>query len=383
MTPNAIAIDNTTLDTPAPCNQLLKENKDRFVLLPIHYDEIWQMYKKAQASFWVAEEVDLSKDLVDWAKLSAGEQHFIKNVLAFFAASDGIVNENLAERFMTDVQVPEARAFYGFQIMIENVHSEMYALLIDTYIKDPVEKHKVFSIMSDQTPCDVCERSDDSGPHTPSTPVTASEGFAQPQSTQGHMCAKKCRDTIRDMCHWGLKWASSSNSFEERLIAFAVIEGVFFSGPFCAIFWLRKRGLLQGLTFSNELISRDEGLHTDFACLLYKLSGPGRRLSDNVAQAIVTEGVDLCIEFITKALPVDLIGMNSRSMTQYIKFVADRLLGALGHPKFYGVSNPFDWMHMISLDGKTNFFERRVGEYQMSGVATKKTSKGFIIDANF
>lgn len=319
---------------------ILKENKGRFVLLPIQYPKVWEMYKKAQASFWTAEEVDLSQDIKEWAKLSSNEQHFIKNVLAFFAASDGIVNENLAERFMSDVQIPEARTFYGFQIAIENIHSEMYSLLIDTYIKDSAEKHMLFN-------------------------------------------AIETVPAVQKKAHWALKWIGSDSSFAERLVAFAAVEGIFFSGSFCAVFWLKKRGLMPGLTFSNELISRDEGLHTDFACLLYSML-QYTKLSKEKIIAIISEAVEIETEFISKSLPVDLIGMNSRLMTQYIEFVADRLLLTLGYEKLYHSTNPFDWMELISLSGKTNFFERRVGEYQKSGVMNaSKDKKKFSMSADF
>lgn len=304
---------------------LLKENKQRFVLFPIQHNDIWSMYKKAEASFWTAEEIDLHSDLLDWNhKLNQNEKHFISHVLAFFAASDGIVLENLASRFMKEVQIPEARCFYGFQLAIENIHSETYSLLIDTYIRDQVERKRLFN-------------------------------------------AIETIECVKKKAQWAMKWINSSNSFAERLIAFAAVEGVFFSGSFCSIFWLKKRGLMPGLTFSNELISRDEGLHCDFACLLYnKLI---KRLPQAAVHDIITNAVECEKEFICDALPVDLIGMNSRMMSQYIEFVADRLLYNLGYDKIYKVKNPFDWMEMISLEGKTNFFERRVGEYQKAGVA--------------
>ncbi|WPH01857.1 Hypothetical protein R9X50_00471100 [Acrodontium crateriforme] len=304
---------------------LLAENAQRFVLFPIKYHEIWQMYKKAEASFWTAEEIDLSKDLHDWNKrLNDDERFFISHVLAFFAASDGIVNENLLERFSNEVQVPEARCFYGFQIMMENIHSETYSLLIDTYISEPKQRTYLFHAV-ENIPC----------------------------------IAKKA--------NWALKWISDKNStFASRLVAFAAVEGIFFSGSFAAIFWLKKRGLMPGLTFSNELISRDEGMHTDFACLLFSHL---KNKPDNAAvQAIITEAVSIEQEFLTDALPCALLGMNSGLMCQYIEFVADRLLVALGNKKFYNVSNPFDFMENISLAGKTNFFEKRVGDYQKAGV---------------
>ena len=318
---------------------LLKENKGRFVLFPIQHDEIWKMYKKAEASFWTAEEIDLSGDLKDWKILNDGERHFISHVLAFFAASDGIVNENLAVNFMREVQTPEARSFYGFQIMIENIHSETYSLLIDTYIKDPQEKTKLFNAI-ETVPC------------------------------------------VKKKADWALKWINSNN-FVERLVAFAAVEGIFFSGSFCSIFWLKKRGLMPGLSFSNELISRDEGLHCDFACLLYKMIQ--NKLSRERVYEIIRNAVEIEKEFVRDALPVDLIGMNSKLMCQYIEFVADRLLVALGYPKFYNKINPFDFMELISLQGKTNFFEKRVGEYQKAGVmnGNKNRPQSFSLSEDF
>lgn len=307
---------------------LLQENPDRFVLFPIQHPDIWNMYKKAEASFWTAEEIDLSADLLDWhSKLNVDEQHFIKHVLAFFAASDGIVNENLAVNFMREVQSPEARCFYGFQIMIENIHAETYSLLIDTYIKDSAEKHYLFHAL-DTVSC------------------------------------------VSKKGQWALKWISQG-SFAERLVAFAAVEGIFFSGSFCAIFWLKKRGLMPGLSFANELISRDEGLHCDFACLLYsKLQHP---LSQDMVHELIANAVAIEKEFVVDALPVKLIGMNADLMCQYIEFVADRLLVALGYSKLYHAVNPFDFMELISLQGKTNFFERRVSEYQKSGVLASQS----------
>ncbi len=301
---------------------VLKENKDRFVLFPIKHEEVWKMYKKAEASFWTSEEIDLSHDRKDWEKLNDGERHFIKHVLAFFAASDGIVNENLAVNFIREVQIPEARCFYGFQIMIENIHSETYSLLIDHYIRDPEEKNRLF------------------------------------HAIETISCVKK-------KAEWALRWIQKG-SFAERLVAFAAVEGIFFSGSFCSIFWLKKRGLMPGLSFSNELISRDEGLHCDFACLLYSMLQ--NKLSLERIHEIIGDTVAIEKEFVTDALPVDLIGMNSKLMSQYIEFVADRLLVALGYPKLYRATNPFDFMELISLQGKTNFFEKRVGEYQKAGV---------------
>ncbi|KAF1944018.1 ribonucleoside-diphosphate reductase-like protein subunit M2 [Clathrospora elynae] len=310
---------------------LLQENPGRFVLFPIKYHDVWQMYKKAEASFWTAEEIDLSKDLHDWNKrLNDDERFFISHVLAFFAASDGIVNENLVERFSSEVQIPEARCFYGFQIMMENVHSETYSLLIDTYISEPKQRRYLFNAI-DNIPC------------------------------------------IRKKADWALRWISDKNStFANRLVAFAAVEGIFFSGSFASIFWLKKRGLMPGLTFSNELISRDEGMHTDFACLLFSLLN--NRPSDESVRAIITEAVEIEQEFLSDALPCALLGMNAKLMCQYIEFVADRLLLALGNTKVYNATNPFDFMENISLAGKTNFFEKRVGDYQKAGVmaSTKK-----------
>lgn len=317
---------------------LLKENKDRFVLLPIKYPKIWEQYKKHEASFWTAEEIDLSSDLKDWANLNDGERHFISHVLAFFAASDGIVNENLAVNFMSEVQIPEARCFYGFQIMMENIHSETYALLIDTYVKDPAEKDRLFHAI-DTVPA------------------------------------------VKKKAEWALRWIENGN-FAERLVAFAAVEGIFFSGSFCSIFWLKKRGLMPGLTFSNELISRDEGLHCEFACLLYSMLE--NKLSEEAVHSIIRDAVSYEKEFITEALPVGLIGMNADLMSQYIEFVADRWIGELGYKKIFNASNPFDFMEMISLQGKTNFFEKRVGDYQKSGVmGGTKESQTFSLEEDF
>merc|ERR1712193_561385 len=321
---------------------LLAENPRRFVILPIQYGDIWQMYKKAQASFWTAEEVNLEYDLIDWNKLKDDERFFISHVLAFFAASDGIVNENLVERFLQEVQIPEARCFYGFQVAIENIHSEMYSLLIDTLIKEREEKERLFN-------------------------------------------AIETVPAVQKKAQWALRWiggdGDAAATYAERIVAFASVEGIFFSGSFAAIFWLKKRGLMPGLTFSNELISRDEGLHTDFACLMF------RHLVDKPSQEriyeIVCNAVDIEIEFLTEALPVALIGMNSVLMIQYIKFVADRLLRELNCEKVYNVENPFDFMENISLEGKTNFFEKRVGEYQKMGVMNTKEESKFCLDADF
>ncbi len=319
---------------------LLTENKDRFVLFPIKHNDIWQMYKQAEASFWTAEEIDLGSDMVDWDnKLNNDEKHFIKHVLAFFAASDGIVNENLAINFLNEVQYPEARCFYGFQIMMENIHSETYSLLIDTYIKDPIEKDSLLHAI-DTVPC------------------------------------------VKKKADWALRWISNG-SFAERLIAFAAVEGIFFSGSFCSIFWLKKRGLMPGLSFSNELISRDEGLHCDFACMLY--SQLVHKLPVEKVTEVITNAVAIEKEFVSDALPVKLIGMNCDMMCQYIEFCADRLLVSLGCPKFYNASNPFPFMEMISLQGKTNFFEKRVAEYQKAGVMNKDNAQNnvFKLDEDF
>lgn len=317
---------------------ILNENKDRFVLFPINHPRIWEMYKQAEASFWTAEEIDLSMDIIDWEnKLNTDEQHFIKHVLAFFAASDGIVNENLAVNFMNEVQYPEARCFYGFQIMIENIHSEAYSLLIDTYIKEPNEKHRLFHAI-ETVPC------------------------------------------VQKKAEWALRWITQG-SFAERLIAFAAVEGIFFSGSFCSIFWLKKRGLMPGLSFANELISRDEGLHCDFACLLY--SQLVNKLPSSTVQQIIESAVSIEREFVCDSLPVKLIGMNADLMCQYIEFVADRLLVALGVPKLYNATNPFDFMELISMQGKTNFFERRVSEYQKSGVMASKEETVFAMHEEF
>lgn len=316
---------------------LLNENKDRFVILPIKYPKIWQQYKKHEAGFWTAEEIDLSSDLKDWNSLNDGERHFISHVLAFFAASDGIVNENLAVNFMREVQLPEARCFYGFQIMMENIHSETYALLIDTYIRDQQEKHHLFH-------------------------------------------AIETIPAIGRKAEWALRWIKNG-SFAERLVAFAVVEGIFFSGSFCSIFWLKKRGLMPGLTFSNELISRDEGLHCEFACLLYSMLN--HKLSPDQVFSIISDAVSIEKEFITDALPVRLIGMNADLMKQYIEFVADRWISELGYPKMFHTANPFDFMESISLQGKTNFFEKRVGDYQKAGVLSNKEAQSFSLEEDF
>jgi ribonucleoside-diphosphate reductase beta chain len=319
---------------------ILQDNKDRFVIFPIKHHDIWEWYKKQEACIWTAEEIDLHTDLNDWNnKLNADEKYFIKHILAFFAASDGIVNENLAENFVSEVQYPEAKFFYGFQIMMENIHSETYSLLIDTYVKDEAEKHELFH---------------------------AIETFP----------------AIKDKAEWALKWIES-DSFAERLIAFAAVEGIFFSGSFCSIFWLKKRGLMPGLTFSNELISRDEGMHCDFAVHLHN-----HHLVNKVPKAriteILTDALNIERKFITESLPASLIGMNATLMTQYLEFVTDRLLVELGCDRVYNSSNPFDFMDMISLQGKTNFFEKRVAEYQKAGVMNSDSEASKIsFDADF
>ena len=317
---------------------ILQDNPGRFVLFPLKYHDIWEMYKKQMASFWTSEEIDLYQDLSDWEKLNDNERYFIKHILAFFAASDGIVCENLAQQFCTEIQIPEARCFYGFQIAMENIHSETYSLLIDTYIKDQQEKMMLFNAI-DNFPC------------------------------------------IKKKADWALKWINNSNPFAERVVAFAAVEGIFFSGSFCSIFWLKKRSIMPGLTFSNELISRDEGLHTDFACLIYKHLV--YKLSQEKIYEIILDAVRIEKEFVSDALPVELIGMNSKLMGQYIEFVADRLLFALGYQKYFHTQNPFEWMEMISLQGKTNFFEKRVGEYQKANVLSKTEDKVFRLDADF
>jgi ribonucleoside-diphosphate reductase subunit M2 len=315
---------------------LLAPDDNRFVMFPIKHNDVWEMYKKQVDCFWRAEEIDLSKDLTNWESLNDDEKHFISMILAFFAASDGIVLENLATRFMSEVQVSEARAFYGFQIAMENIHSQTYSLLIETYIKDNEEKNKLFNAIE----------------HFP--------------------CIKKKSD-------WAQKWIHDNrSSFATRLVAFACVEGIFFSGAFCSIFWLKKRGLMPGLTFSNELISRDEALHCEFAILLY--SKLLKKMDKSRIHELIKEAVEIETEFICEALPCRLIGMNSEMMTQYIKFVADRLCVQLGYKKIYNISNPFDWMEMISLEGKTNFFERKVGEYSL---ANKQSEDAFVFSEDF
>jgi ribonucleoside-diphosphate reductase beta chain len=317
---------------------ILQENKDRFVIFPIQHQDIWEWYKKQEASIWTAEEIDLHQDVIDWEKkLNDDERYFIKHILAFFAASDGIVNENLAENFVSEVQYTEAKFFYGFQIMMENIHSEVYSLLIDTYVKNEAEKDQLFR---------------------------AIEVFP----------------AIKLKADWALKWIDSP-SFAERLIAFAAVEGIFFSGSFCSIFWLKKRGLLPGLTFSNELISRDEGMHCDFAVHLHNNHIVNKVPKERITH-ILTNALDIEREFITESLPVSLIGMNAKLMTQYLEFVTDRLLQEFGCEKVYNATNPFDFMEMISLEGKTNFFEKRVSEYQKAGVKSGGTGS-ISFDADF
>lgn len=326
---------NTT-DTDEP---LLQPNPHRFVIFPIQYDAMWRMYKQAEASFWTAEEIDLTSDKKDWERLTPDERHFVKHILAFFAASDGIVNENLAMNFGAEVQIPEARAFYSFQIFIEQVHSETYSLLIDTYVTDSAEKAQLLQAI-ETVPC------------------------------------------VQKKASWALRWFDRTQaSFAERLVAFAAVEGIFFSASFCAIFWLKTRNLMRGLGFSNELISRDEGLHCDFACLLY--SHLVHKLSAARVYEIVGDAVKMEEEFVQDALPVELIGMNSREMVRYVKFCADRLLVALGYEKLYDEANPFEWMNMISLEGKSNFFEKRVGEYAKAGVGVAQEDQVFSLEAEF
>ena len=316
---------------------ILVNTDNRFVLFPILHEDIWTMYKKHVASFWTTEEIDLTNDLRDWEKLSQDEQKYIKYVLAFFAASDGIIVENLAQKFCNEVQYPEARAFYSFQSAMEQIHSETYSLLIDTYIKSTEEKKFLFNAINN-------------------IPI------------------------VRKKADWALKWINNDNNFSERLIGFVIVEGLFFSASFCAIYWLKKRGLMPGLTFSNELISRDEGLHCNFGCLIYsKLSN---KLSSENIYNMIKEAIEIEKEFVSESLPVELIGMNSKLMIQYIEFIADRLLIQLGYEKLYNVLNPFEWMDMISLQGKTNFFEKRVGEYQKANIMNNKKNE-FIIDEDF
>ena len=320
---------------------LLTESDNRYVLLPIKHNNLFHLYKKALASFWTVEEVDLSKDMNHWIQLNKDEQHFIKNVLAFFAGSDGIVLENLAVRFMSEIKCSEAICFYGFQIAMENIHSEMYSLLIDTYIRDPTEKNHLFHAI-DTIP------------------------------------------SVGKKAKWAIKWINDEQSnFATRVVAFAAVEGIFFSGSFCAIFWLKKRGLMPGLTSSNELISRDEGMHTDFAVEIYSMLQ--NKLSYSTIKEIICEAVEIEKEFIIDSIPCRLIGMNSDLMSEYIEFVADRLVVQLGYDKIYDAKNPFDFMEMISLEGKTNFFEKRVMDYSKANVSSDigSESKAFSLDADF
>lgn len=319
---------------------MLTEDPNRFVLFPLQHMDIWSFYKKAEASFWTVEEVDLGQDKQDWQKLTDNERYFLKYVLAFFAASDGIVNENLVANFMNEVQYSEARCFYGFQVSIENIHSEMYSLLIDSYVTNKEEKNKLFRAL---------------------------EHF----------------EAIKEKANWCLQWTHQENaSFAERLVAFSACEGIFFSASFCSIFWLKKRGLMPGLCFSNELISRDEGLHCDFACLLYK-DHLVNKLPEGRVQQIIKDAVRIEKDYATNALPVGLIGMNALLMCQYIEFCADRLLHSLGVAKVYNATNPFEWMQLISLQGKTNFFEKRVGEYSKANVGNDTEETQFALDVDF
>ena len=323
---------------------LLVEDENRYVMFPIKDEDIWQMYKKQVDCFWRAEEIDLSKDLKSWENLDDNEKYFIKMILAFFAASDGIVLENLGIRFMSDVQLAEARAFYGFQIAMENIHSEMYSLLIDTYISDENEKNILFNAI-DTIP------------------------------------------SVSRKAHWALKWIDDEDAtYATRLVAFAAVEGIFFSGSFCAIYWLKNRGLMPGLTFSNELISRDEGMHTDFACLMYEMNTQTtqeNRLSQETIREIIEEAVDIEKEFITESLPCNLIGMNSDLMKQYIEYVADRIVQQMGYEPIWNATNPFSFMELISLRPKSNFFEIKVGEYKKAGVGKKEEENNFNIDSDF
>ena len=329
--------DNVTIVAPEP---ILQENPSRFVLFPIKHKKLWDAYKIAEASFWTAEEIDFSKDTNDWESLTKNEKHFLKNIIAFFAGSDGIVLENLVGNFCNEIQLPEARCFYGFQIAIENIHSEVYSLIIDKYVKDELEKATLFNAI-EEIPC------------------------------------------VKRKADWAIKWMSPDKaSFSERVIAFAVVEGIFFSGSFCAIFWLKKRGLLPGLTFSNELISRDEGMHTDFAVLIYEMLI--NKLDPERIYSIVTQAVEIEKSFITESIPCALIGMNAELMKQYIEYVADRLLVQLGYAKYYNSENPFEFMQLISMENKTNFFEKRVSEYSLANVTTDGTTNDDIeFDAEF
>lgn len=331
---------NLRVDLELKMEPILKENNQRFVIFPIQHHDIWEHYKNAEANFWTAEEIDLSQDVTDWnTKLTDNEKYFLKHILAFFAASDGIVNENLVENFINEVQYSEAKFFYGFQIMMENIHSETYSLLIDTFVQNVEEKNMLFN---------------------------AIENFS----------------AIKEKADWALTWIKSP-SFAERLIAFAAVEGIFFSGAFCSIFWLKKRGLMPGLSFSNELIARDEGMHCNFAVHLYN-NHIVNKLSNNKITEIIVDALNIERKFITESLPVNLIGMNSKLMTQYLEFVADKLLIDLKCKKKYNVKNPFDFMNLISLTGKTNFFEKRVSEYQKSNVTNiDRNANKIVFDADF
>ena len=318
--------------------RLLVRDRRRYVLYPIEHEDLWAFYKKAEASFWTAEELDLSCDREDWARLSEEERQFVCVVLAFFAGADGIVGENLAQNFLRDVELPEARFFYAFQLMMENVHSEVYSLLLDSYVSDPDEKRRLFNAV------------------------------------------EEC-PAVRLKAEWAMRWIQGG-SFVERLVAFAAVEGVFFSASFCAIYWLKQRGLMLGLSHSNELIARDEALHCDFACYLYR-HYVDRTLSPARVSEIVASAVEVELEFVGSALPVDLLGMNATLMSRYVKFIADRLLAALGCPAMFLVENPFDFMELVSLEGKTNFFERRVGDYQRARVLSEQEERYFSLDADF
>ena len=333
-------IDTEKKNTITEEEPILQENPGRFVLFPIEHKHLWEAYKKAESSFWTAEEIDFSKDNNDWDKLNDNEKYFLKNIIAFFAGSDGIVLENLVSNFCSEIQLAEARCFYGFQIAIENIHSEVYSLLIDKYVKDENEKHTLFNAI-EEIPC------------------------------------------VKRKADWALKWMDPKNAtFAERVVAFAVVEGIFFSGSFCAIFWIKKRGLLPGLTFSNELISRDEGMHTDFAVLIYKMLV--NKLHADTIYKIVTEAVEIEKSFIVDSIPCALIGMNAELMQQYIEYVADRLLVQLGYAKYYNAENPFDFMQLISMENKTNFFEKRVSEYSLANVKTDDNGNDDIeFDADF
>lgn len=330
-------MEKPTQTISATEEEILKENPNRFVLFPIRYEKVWEAYKKQKACFWVAEEIDLSKDNYDWDfKLNENERYFIKRIIAFFAGSDGIVLENLVSNFCNEVQIPEARCCYGFQAMMENIHSEVYSLLIEKYVSDEKEKDHLFHAIQ-EIPC------------------------------------------IKRKADWAMKWMDpAAGSFAQRLVAFAVVEGVFFSGSFCAIYWLKKRGLMPGLTKSNELISRDEGLHTDFAVLLYSMLKT--KLTQETINEIIEEAVEIEKEFITGSIPCNMIGMNAMLMSNYIEYVADRLLIQLGYEKKWGTANPFDFMELISMEGKTNFFEKRVAEYSLSTVGKKNNTITFDSD---